>query len=92
MCHRTRQESTTPRLRFSCDLPVARPPVKVAFANIHLIREFQLKCSVIFLLNFCYVRWLSHIFLPPALNRAKAQHACVLRLPERGGAGGEIPK
>ena len=26
-------------------------------------------------------------FLPPALNRAKAQHACVLRLPECGGAG-----
>ena len=26
-------------------------------------------------------------FLPPALNRAKAQHACVLRPPERGGAG-----
>ena len=25
--------------------------------------------------------------LPPALNRAKAQHACVLRPPERGGAG-----
>ena len=33
MCHRTRQESTTPRPRFSCDLAVARPPVKVAFAN-----------------------------------------------------------
>ena len=26
-------------------------------------------------------------FLPPALNRAKAQHACVLRPPERGGGG-----
>ena len=26
-------------------------------------------------------------FLPPALNRAKAQNACVLRPPERGGAG-----
>ena len=25
--------------------------------------------------------------MPPALNRAKAQHACVLRPPERGGAG-----
>ena len=35
--HRTRQESMTPRLRFSCDLAVARPPVKVAFANTHLI-------------------------------------------------------
>ena len=30
---------------------------------------------------------LSRAFLPPALNRAKAQHACVLRPPERGGAG-----
>ena len=28
----------------------------------------------------------SRPFLPPALNRAKAQHACVLRPPERGGA------
>ena len=37
MCHRTRQESTTPRRRFSCDLAVARPPVKVAFANTRLI-------------------------------------------------------
>ena len=27
------------------------------------------------------------LLLPPALNRAKAQHACVLRPPERGGAG-----
>ena len=29
-------------------------------------------------------------FLPPALNRAKAQHACVLRPPERGGAGCQL--
>ena len=29
----------------------------------------------------------SELLLPPALNRAKAQHACVLRPPERGGAG-----
>ena len=26
-------------------------------------------------------------YCPPALNRAKAQHACVLRPPERGGGG-----
>ena len=39
----TRQESTAPRLRFSCDLAVTRPPVKVAFANIHLIPQFR--CS-----------------------------------------------
>ena len=31
-------------------------------------------------------------FLPPALNRAKAQHACVLRPPERGGAGCQLKK
>ena len=31
-------------------------------------------------------------FLPPALNRAKAQHACVLRPPERGGAGCQSKK
>ena len=35
--HRTRQESTAPRLWFSCDLAVARPPAKVVFANTHLI-------------------------------------------------------
>ena len=29
-------------------------------------------------------------WLPPALNRAKAQHACVLRPPERGGVGCQI--
>ena len=38
-----------------------------------------------------YVRFSSALkqicCLPPALNRAKAQHACVLRPPERGGAG-----
>ena len=28
--------------------------------------------------------------LPPALNRAKAQHACVLCPPERGGAGCQL--
>ena len=38
MCHRTRQESTTPRLRFSYDLTVARSQVKVTFANTHLPR------------------------------------------------------
>ena len=38
MCHRTRQESTTPRLRFSCDLTVARSQVKVTFANTRLPR------------------------------------------------------
>ena len=43
MCYRTRQESTSPRLRFSCDLAVARPPVKVAFANIHLIFGVRLE-------------------------------------------------
>ena len=43
MCHRTRQESTIPRLRFSCDLTVARPPVKVAFANTHLIFGVRLE-------------------------------------------------
>ena len=37
MNHRTRQESTAPRRRFLCDLTVARPPVKVAFANTRLI-------------------------------------------------------
>ena len=40
---RTRQESTIPRLRFSCDLAVARPPVKVAFANTHLIFGVRLE-------------------------------------------------
>ena len=29
-------------------------------------------------------------FFSPALNRAKAQHACVLRPPERGGAGRQL--
>jgi len=38
MCHRTRQESTTPRLRFSYDLTVARSQVKVTFANTRLPR------------------------------------------------------
>ena len=38
MCHRTRQESTTPRLRFSYDLMVARSQVKVTFANTRLPR------------------------------------------------------
>jgi hypothetical protein len=33
----TAGEHATPRLRFSRDLAVARPPVKVAFANTHLI-------------------------------------------------------
>ena len=32
------------------------------------------------------------VSLPPALNRAKAQHACVLRPPERGGAGCQLKK
>ena len=32
------QESTTPRLRFSCDLTVARSQVKVTFANTRLPR------------------------------------------------------
>ena len=34
--------------------------------------------------------WGSSAWLPPALNRAKTQRACVLRPPERGGAGCQL--